>query len=100
MYLLPFSISTKTNGTSEIVNCWLGDLIEAKTQTRKIWDEEVGFNIKVIDKLVVADFSYFLSQGKEAIDVGTRKDTIYYNLEAYRARATLIWDFFSNREYP
>lgn len=83
---------------SGIVNCWLGYLAEEKKENKNIWGKEIEFIIKAIGNLEIRDFSYFLSGGREALDIGTRDNTIYYNLEAYRTRVNSIWDFFVNRE--
>ncbi len=92
------AINIFTINGSDIVNCWLGDLVEEKTYKKDIWGKEIEFAVKVIDNMEIRDFTHYLSAGKEALDVGTRGDTVYYNLEAYRIRANSIWDFFSKRE--
>lgn len=83
---------------SDIINCWSGDLVEEKTELKNIRGKELKYTIKVLDKLIIQDFSYFSSRGKEALDAGTRQETIYYNLEAYRIRANSIWDFFARKD--
>jgi hypothetical protein len=83
---------------SEIVNCWLGDLVEERRETRNIWGKEIDFMVKVIDNLEIRDFTYVSTKGREALDVGIRDAIICYNLEAYKMRANSIWDFFRDRE--
>lgn len=83
---------------SDIVNCWLGDLVEEKRETRNIWGEKIDFMVKVIDNLEIRDFAYVLTKGREALDVGTRGFIICYNLEAYKMRANSVWDFFRDRK--
>lgn len=83
---------------SKTINCWLGDLVEERRETRNIWGKEIDFMVKAIDNLEIRDFTYFLTKGREALDVGTRSAVICYNLEAYKMRANSIWDFFRDRE--
>ena len=92
------SINIFTINDSEIVNCWLGDLVAEKKDRRNVWGKEVDFTVKIIDNMVVRDFTDFVSQGKDALDIGTRDSIVYCNLEAYRIRANSIWDFFAERQ--
>ena len=91
------SINIFTINDSEIVNCWLGDLVAEKKDRRNVWGKEVDFTVKIIDNMIVRDFTDFVSQGKDALDIGTRDNVIYCNLEAYRIRADSIWNFFLMR---
>lgn len=86
-----------TINTPSIVNCWLGSVVKENLESKNIWGKEVKFKIKIIDGLRIKDFINFLSSGKESFDIGTRQETIYCNLEAYKIRANSIWDYFVNR---
>lgn len=81
-----------------VLNCWLGHLVENDKDTKNVWGKEIRFNRKIIDKLEIRDYYYYYSKGKEAIETGTRNNIIYYNLEAFRIKAESIWDFFKSRE--
>jgi hypothetical protein len=91
------SINLFTVDDSDVVNCWLGDLIEEKIIVRSVWNKAIKFRVKVIDNLIIHDFINLSTQGSEAIDVGVRGDTVYYNLDAYKARAKEIWDLLARR---
>jgi len=91
------SINIFTVEGSSIVNCWLGDLAEEKIEKRNIWNKEIEFYSKGIDNLNIRDFTYYLNKGKESLQVGTRGEVIYYNLESYSIHANTIWDFFIDR---
>jgi hypothetical protein len=82
---------------SDVVNCWLGDLIEEEIIVRSVWSRAIKFRVKVIDNLIIRDFTNLCTQGSEAIDVGVRGDTVYYNLDAYKMRAKEIWDLLARR---
>ena len=92
------SIVLFTVGDSEIVNCWLGNLIEEKVETKNVWNREIQYTLRVLGELAIQDFTYFSSGGKDALDAGTRSGFIYYNLDAYRSRAASIWDFFAQKD--
>lgn len=83
---------------TEIINCWLGKLVVDKKETRNIWGKDIEATVIILNDLEIHDYSNFLSAGKEAIEAGTRAGIIYYNLDAYRASAASVWDFFAQRE--
>ncbi len=92
------SINIFTVNDSSIVNCWLGDLSGERIEKKEVWGNEIEFIVKLIDNLKIKDFTYYLSEGKESLEVGTRDNIIYYNLDSYKIRANSIWDFFIDRE--
>ncbi|MEW6009094.1 MAG: hypothetical protein AB1629_05640 [Candidatus Omnitrophota bacterium] len=91
------AINIFTISDSEVVSCWLGDLVEESAGKRNIWGKEIEFLVKVIDSLEIKDSVYYLSKGKEALEVGVRDNVIYYNLETYKLRANSLWEFFASR---
>lgn len=86
------SIHIFTTSGQEVINCWVGDLIKEAMEKRQIWDKEIEFKVKILANLDIGDFSDFASSHKEAIDVGVINDIIYYNLDAYKRRASEIWE--------
>ncbi|MBI5144463.1 MAG: hypothetical protein HZA30_05295 [Candidatus Omnitrophica bacterium] len=92
------SINIFLVGQSDIVNCWLGDRTEEKIEIRNVWGKDLNCIVKVLDRLTIQDYKYFSTEGKEALDAGTRAGIIYYNLDAYRARASSLWDFIRGSE--
>jgi hypothetical protein len=79
-----------------VINCWLGYLAESSSGREEIWGKTIEFKINVLDDMIVQDFKHWTTKGMDAYEAGTRGNTLFLNIPAFRIKAEEVYQFMES----